>query len=398
MTFVRARAVQPRRRGCSTRASPRGAASASRSACPTARSPTARSSGSPTVSPTSWPVSACAPRSGSSLALPDGAEWVGALFGILAARARSRCRSIRTCRRPRSPRFSTTCGPGWRSSTARWSPTYAEAIGRARERRRSCSPSARRRPAAPPSRSSRARSRTPSPRCRTHRDDPAVMLFSGGTTGRPKAVVQPHRSYAFTTVAYGQGILGLGRRTTSRSRCPSSTSAMRSAPISSSPSRSAPRPVSSRRRRPPTRSSRRSTRHRPTPAGQRADHDPAPGRPPGGAGAQDLSSLRLATSAGEALPRRAARALGGDLRRRAARRPRHRRAVARLPLAPARPRASRHARRDRCPASRCASAWPTDASCPTARSASSGCAAAPARSATSASTTSRSRPSAASGW
>lgn len=44
----------------------------------------------------------------------------------------------------------------------------------------------------------------------THRDDPAIVLFSGGTTGRPKAVLQPHRSFAFTTVAYGQGILGLG--------------------------------------------------------------------------------------------------------------------------------------------------------------------------------------------
>ena len=44
---------------------------------------------------------------------------------------------------------------------------------------------------------------------RTHRDDPAVLLFSGGTTGRPKAVVQSHRSYAFTTQAYGQRTLGL---------------------------------------------------------------------------------------------------------------------------------------------------------------------------------------------
>jgi benzoate-CoA ligase family protein len=36
----------------------------------------------------------------------------------------------------------------------------------------------------------------------THRDDPAIWLFSGGTTGRPKAVVQTHRSYANTTVCY----------------------------------------------------------------------------------------------------------------------------------------------------------------------------------------------------
>ncbi len=43
----------------------------------------------------------------------------------------------------------------------------------------------------------------------THRDDPAIWLFSGGTSGQPKAVVQTHRSYANTTVLYGQNTLGL---------------------------------------------------------------------------------------------------------------------------------------------------------------------------------------------
>ena len=43
----------------------------------------------------------------------------------------------------------------------------------------------------------------------THRDDPAIWLFSGGTTGRPKAVVQTHRSFANTTELYGKGALGL---------------------------------------------------------------------------------------------------------------------------------------------------------------------------------------------
>src|SRR5688572_3933352 len=43
----------------------------------------------------------------------------------------------------------------------------------------------------------------------THRDDPAIWLFSGGTTGRPKAVVQTHRSFANTTELYGKATLGL---------------------------------------------------------------------------------------------------------------------------------------------------------------------------------------------
>ncbi len=43
-----------------------------------------------------------------------------------------------------------------------------------------------------------------------HRDDPAIWLFSGGTTGRPKAVVQPHGSFANTTELYAHRALGYG--------------------------------------------------------------------------------------------------------------------------------------------------------------------------------------------
>ena len=43
----------------------------------------------------------------------------------------------------------------------------------------------------------------------SHRDDGSIWLFSGGTTGRPKAVVQTNRSYANTTELYGKGVLGL---------------------------------------------------------------------------------------------------------------------------------------------------------------------------------------------
>jgi benzoate-CoA ligase family protein len=41
----------------------------------------------------------------------------------------------------------------------------------------------------------------------THRDDPAIWLFSGGTTGRPKAAVQPHRSYVNTAECYPRHVL-----------------------------------------------------------------------------------------------------------------------------------------------------------------------------------------------
>lgn len=43
----------------------------------------------------------------------------------------------------------------------------------------------------------------------TSPDDPAMWLFSGGTTGVPKAVPQTHRSLVNTTRRYGQGVLGL---------------------------------------------------------------------------------------------------------------------------------------------------------------------------------------------
>jgi benzoate-CoA ligase family protein len=44
----------------------------------------------------------------------------------------------------------------------------------------------------------------------SHRDDAAIWLFSGGTTGHPKAVVQSHTSFANTTECYAKEVIGYG--------------------------------------------------------------------------------------------------------------------------------------------------------------------------------------------
>ncbi len=133
-----------------------------------------------------------------------------------------------------------------------------------------------------------------------HRDDAAIWLFSGGTTGRPKAVVQTHRSFLNTTRLYGHGVLGyreddltlsvpklyFGYATGSNLLFPFSVGAA-AAPF--------PEPVTAdvlfdriRRFRPTV------LINVPTMIHKMVSHPQA--------GEQDLSSLRLCTSAGEALP------------------------------------------------------------------------------------------------
>ncbi|PYR23956.1 MAG: benzoate-CoA ligase family protein, partial [Acidobacteria bacterium] len=134
----------------------------------------------------------------------------------------------------------------------------------------------------------------------SHRDEPAIWLFSGGTTGPPKAVVQPHRSFVNTTERYGQGILGIrsddvtiavpklffGYATGSNVLFPFSVGAS----CVLFPERCTPDTLFSH-----------IARHRPTilvnvptMIQQMLAHADA--------SSQDVSSLRLATSAGEALP------------------------------------------------------------------------------------------------
>ena len=232
------------------------------------------------------------------LALPDGAEFAGALFGVLKAGAvvvmvspELGAEAVAALLDYLAPRFAVIDG--------RLAGSWAAALGRTRERTTLVTVGE----PAPGCPSFEELARTVAPgfaTVATHRDDSAVWLFSGGTTGRPKAVVQSHRSYAFTTVAYGQRTLGLTERdvTLSVPRLffgyamgsnlffPFSVGA--SACLF--PERPTPDAVFAaiRRHRPTL------LVNVPTMVNQMVNHPEA--------SSQDLSCLRLATSAGESLP------------------------------------------------------------------------------------------------
>jgi len=139
----------------------------------------------------------------------------------------------------------------------------------------------------------------PCPRFETHRDDPAIWLFSGGTTGVPKAVPQTHRSFANTTALYAAAVgyrpddvtmavpkLYFGYATGSNLFFPFSVGAA----AILFPERPTPEVLFERiERQKPT-----ILIHVPSAINQMLAH-------PGAADA-DLASLRFVTSAGEALP------------------------------------------------------------------------------------------------
>ena len=124
------------------------------------------------------------------LLLTDRAEYVGALFGALKLAAvvvmvnpeldAGRIAEILDLASPR--RWST------RPGSARWSSTAVAA---------SMSP-----PGLLPVPDDGLDLAADVPAAPTHRDDPALWLFSGGTTGVPKAVVQTHGSFLNTTFRY----------------------------------------------------------------------------------------------------------------------------------------------------------------------------------------------------
>lgn len=131
------------------------------------------------------------------LALPDGAEYVGALFGVLKLGA-----------------VVVMVNPGLSVAS------LATILGYARASAAVVSPGAAERFEAAAAEAGQG------PRLlvagddaemdvddeleivATHRYDPAIWLFSGGTTGRPKAVVQTHASFANTTERYAKQAVG----------------------------------------------------------------------------------------------------------------------------------------------------------------------------------------------
>ena len=123
------------------------------------------------------------------LALPDSAEYAGALFGILKIGA------VAVMVNPQLPPDGLTAmvelararvaivGPG-AAPPVRHTVVVAEGDGPHLDCSDGLDPA------------------------RTHRDDPAIWLFSGGTTGRPKAAVQTHGSFANTTELYARRAMG----------------------------------------------------------------------------------------------------------------------------------------------------------------------------------------------
>ena len=134
----------------------------------------------------------------------------------------------------------------------------------------------------------------------TRPDDPAIWLFSGGTTGVPKAVVQTHKSLVNTTRLYGQGSLGLASEDITMS-VPKlyfgyATGSNLLFPFSVGAS-----VVLFEEHPTPEALFERIARHRPTVLVNVPSAVNQMLSAPGSAD-RDLSSLRVATSAGEALP------------------------------------------------------------------------------------------------
>ena len=134
------------------------------------------------------------------IALPDGPDFVGVLFGTLKLGA------VVVMANPGLPAADIRYFLEY--TRARVVVTVAASAGAFAEAARGLRPAPKLLVADDPQLVSRlAAAPTGMPTFETHRDDAAMWLFSGGTTGRPKAVVQTHGAFANTTALYGHGVI-----------------------------------------------------------------------------------------------------------------------------------------------------------------------------------------------
>jgi benzoate-CoA ligase family protein len=134
------------------------------------------------------------------IACPDGAEFVAALFGAL------KTGGVAVMANPALPAADLSALLDY--SRAKAIVTHRDCAASVREAARGSRFVKAVHVVGDPEFESRLASAPPSyDTFPSHRDDPAIWLFSGGTTGRPKAVVQTHRSFANTTECYARHVI-----------------------------------------------------------------------------------------------------------------------------------------------------------------------------------------------